>query len=329
MKTPVIFNHSAAIDDFVSTAVLATMPDIDIKGIVVTNADCIATPAMNTSSRVHQFLGLDKKNIPLTLSTARGWNAFPWEYRQDCYTMGTIDILSPYQSQVAPPYDSGEEMIANLLEGAVLANDPVVLLATGPITAVTDVLKQKPALAAGIKDVIWMGGAINAAGNLDPATVPKEIANTKAEWNAFWDPFAVTEMFNIFSDIKIFPLDITDQAKITDDFKAQLSAQSSEYNLSKFVSQAYGLVKDEPFYEMWNTLATCYLGSAAPKIYDSPAKMPLTIEEWGNDTQGWIHEQEGKNVQSPFLNMADKDAFYQYVLDQLKVNVGESTAMPV
>ena len=142
--TPVIFNHSAAIDDFVSTAVLASMSNMDIKGIIVTNADCIATPAMDTSSKVHQFLGLDKKNIPLVLSMARGWNAFPWSYRKDCIKMGTIDSLYPFKSQVHPPYQSGDDLIENLLLEAMITENPVVILATGPVTAVTEVLKKRP-----------------------------------------------------------------------------------------------------------------------------------------------------------------------------------------
>ena len=321
--TPVIFNHSAAIDDFVSTAVLSSMPNIDIKGIVVTNADCIATPAMDTSSKVHQFLGLDKKNIPLTLSMARGWNAFPWAYRKDCITMGTIESLYPFKSHVTPPYQSGEDMIEVLLLEAMIMSEPVIVLATGPITAITKVLKKRPELIKGIKKVVWMGGAIFVKGNLydETVSIPREIANDKAEWNAFWDPFAVSEMFQAFSGIHMFPLDITDKAKITDEFKTKLAAQAKDYNLSKFVSEAYGLVKDEPFYEMWNTLATCFLGNAANDIFADPEEISLTIEEWGNDTQGWIHQMENRNAQSVYFNLKNSDAFYDYVLQQLKANV--------
>lgn len=324
LKTPVIFNHSAAIDDFVSTAVLNTMPNIDIKGIVVTNADCIATPAMDTTSRVHQFLRLDKKNIPLTLSMVRGWNAFPWLYRKDCITMGTVDILKPFKSEVAPPYDSGELMIEQILTEAIRTNNPVIVLATGPITAITEALKKTPELIKGIKDVIWMGGTIYAKGNIydKKANMPDFLANDKAEWNAFWDPFAVDDMFQQFSEVKMFPLDITDQAKITDAFKMALADQAKNYNLSQFVSEAYALVKDEPFYEMWNTLATSFLGSASSAIFgSSPQRMSLKIDKWGNETQGHIHEAPNQNIQCVFLNMQDKDAFYNYVLQQLKVNV--------
>jgi purine nucleosidase len=318
-KTPVIFNHSAAIDDFVSTVVLSTMQDMEIKGIIVTNADCIAEPAMDATSRVHQFLGLDKMEIPIALSEARGWNAFPWDYRKDCITMGTIDILKPYVSQSQPPFDSGERLFARLLEEAVASNNPAIVLATGPISALTNTLREKPHLLKGIKEVVWMGGALNVKGNLDPKTIPREIANQKAEWNAFWDPFAVQEMFDLLCDVKVFPLDITDQAKITDSFKNRLRAQSDKSQLSKFVFEAYQLVKDEPFYEMWNTLATCYLGNQADTIFAAPAVVPLSIDLWGNDTQGWIHEQAGGNKQAVFQNFADEQSFYDYVLKQISL----------
>ncbi len=100
--TPVIFNHSAAIDDFVATALLLTMPNINLQGVLVTNADCIAAPAMKTTYMVHKLFEID--NIPLSLSNARGWNSFPYLYRKDCITMGTIDLLKPF-IDIPPVYE--------------------------------------------------------------------------------------------------------------------------------------------------------------------------------------------------------------------------------
>ena len=52
-----------------------------------------------------------------------------------------------------------------------------------------------PGAAAKIDRLIWMAGAINVAGNLDPDTLPPGVANPYAEWNVFWDPPAVKELF--------------------------------------------------------------------------------------------------------------------------------------
>lgn len=316
IKKPVIFNHSAAIDDFVATAVLLTMPNIDLRGIVVTNADCIAGPAMDTSWKVSQFFNIT--HIPLTLSDARGWNSFPWEYKSDCINMGNIDILKPYSDNPYwPPYPSGEAMVTNLLTQALNDKTPMTILCTGPITTITNVVSNNPTLIDAIDEIVWMGGAIDVPGNLDPNTIPKEIANKHAEWNAFWDPFAVSMMFRLFEKVRIFPLDITDQAKITTEFKAQLHAQS-EFPYSEFVSQAYALVDNQPFYEMWNTCATVYL-SGRQDIYQTPELTPLEIVLWGFE-QGWIKRTDNPvmHPQYAYLNFSDKDNFYNYVLEQLK-----------
>lgn len=316
-RTPVIFNHSAAIDDFVATAVLLTMPNIDLKGIVVTNADCIADPAMDTSWRVSQFFGIE--HIPLTLSDARGWNAFPWEYRSDCIKMGTIDALKPYVSKASwPPYPSGEAMFVDLVTQAILDKNPVTVLATGPVTTITNAVCNNPTLLEGIKEIIWMGGAIDVPGNLDPKTVPPQIANKHAEWNVFWDPNAAGVMLRLFEKVRVFPLDITDQAKITADFKAKLKAQAAEYRYSAFVSQAYELVEDQPFYEMWNTCATVYLAGRTD-IFEAPEQTPLEVVQWGFE-QGWLKRTDNPvaHPQYVYKNFSNSSNFYNYVLEQLK-----------
>ena len=138
--TPVIFNHSAAIDDFVATALLLTMPNIELLGVIVTNADCIAEPAMQASWKVHRYFGIPQ--VPLALSDARGWNPFPWEYRGDCLKMGAIGVLRQCPNNASwPPYPSGEELLRDLLEKAVAMRQPVTILATGPLTTIANVVR--------------------------------------------------------------------------------------------------------------------------------------------------------------------------------------------
>ncbi len=314
-STPVIFNHSAAIDDFVATALLLTMPNIELQGIVVTNADCLADPAMKVSWMVHRFFEIE--HIPLTLSNARGWNSFPYLYRKDCIAMGKINLLKPFaDNPIQPPYPSGEEMVIQLLEKAIQDNRPVTVLATGPITTITNVVKANPALAAGINKIVWMGGAIDVWGNLDKTTIPAEIANDYAEWNAFWDPAATASMFETFSNVNVFPLDITNAAKIPP-FMTGLEKQL-QYKYSEFVYQAYGLVSEEPFYCMWNTCATAYLAEMTD-IFQAPEQIPVLVEELGFN-QGSLkrgtHNQE--KSQNLFMKFSSTENFYNYVLKQLQ-----------
>jgi inosine-uridine nucleoside N-ribohydrolase len=47
------------------TVLLTVMPNIELRGIVIVNADCIAEPAMDAASQLQQFLG--REDIPLAL----------------------------------------------------------------------------------------------------------------------------------------------------------------------------------------------------------------------------------------------------------------------
>lgn len=315
---PVVLLHDAAVDEYMVTVLLTVMPGIELRGIVIVNADCIAEAAMDAASRLQQFLGCE--DIPLALSRSRGWNAFPWPYRSDCVSFGNISSLAPYKSKVATPPPSGEALLTQLLEQAIAAGTPLTILVTSPITPLTDVLQADFRLIEGIGQVVWMGGAINVPGNLDPNTVPPTVANKHAEWNAFWDPYAVDFAFRWFQGINVFPLDITNNTPLTKEFMSALQQQGKQYSYSQLAFEAYSIVAAEPFYDMWDVTAACWLTN--PALYAKPTLMGLGIETWGFD-QGWIKTAIGpnpkpKNAQNVFLNFQNKPGFYSYVLSFLQ-----------
>ena len=338
-KTPVVFVHDAAIDEYMATVLLATMPEVDLRAIVIVNADCIAGPAMNAAWKIQSFLKRPK--MPLGLSDARGWNQFPWPYRSDCIKLGNIAQLKnvsvppnlPYypptpedaptgpptaSSSTSPGYPSGDALLRDKLAEAADTKTPVTLLMTCPLTPLSNLLRTKPSLAFGIREVIWMGGAVNGSnGNIDPSTIPAEVANGYAEWNAFWDPWAVDWILkNTQFPLTVFPLNVTDQAAITHAFLDQLKIQSARFQYSKLAYDSYSLVKNVPTYEMWDVVTTCYL--ARPAFFDKPQSMRLKIITEGY-FQGSLVPDPGapRNVQV-VLSLADPAGFYKYVLHQLQ-----------
>lgn len=312
-KKPVLFIHDSAIDDFIATMLLIAMPGVDLKGIVIANADCIPGPGIDAADRLQQFIG--RPDIPLALSEARGWNPFPWAYRGDCVKFGELPILGPYRSRVTTPPPSGDELVTALLEQAVRSGEKLTVLLTTGFTPLTNVLRAWPTLAAGIDRVVWMGGAIDVDGNLDPSTIGKVVANKHAEWNVFWDPFAAQEALGMLSGIHDFPLDITNHASIRADFMARLKAQGAKYSFSRLAYDAYALVSGEPYYDMWDVCATVFLDR--PDLFASPAAMPLEVVQWGFE-QGWLRRATGRaNTQNVYLGFADLDGFYDYVAGQL------------
>jgi purine nucleosidase len=310
---PVLFIHDAAIDDFIATMLLVAMPHVDLKGVVITAGDCIPQYGIEAANLLQQFMG--RPDIPLALSEARGWNAFPWPYRGDCVNFCKLPILRPWRSTVPIPPPSGNQLVASLLEQAVKTGDKLTVLLTTGFTPLTNVLRARPELRAGIDRVAWMGGAINVPGNLNPCVTNPVVANEHAEWNVFWDPFAAQDGLDMFSGIHDFPLDITNTVPISKELMAKLEVQGQRYSFSQLAFEAYGLVINAPLYDMWNVCTTVFL--AQPDLYAPPQKMPLEVVQWGFE-QGWLRQSTAaKNGQNVYLGFSNLNGFYDYVASQL------------
>lgn len=308
MTKRVVIVHDAAIDEYMSTILLTTMKDVSLEGIVIVNADCIYGPAMDAAWKIQQFI--DRTDIPLSLSNARGFNPFPWEYRADCIKQGQVAALAPYGPHPDwPPYPDGDAWLEDYLDGVT---GQVTLLCLCPATPIANLLKKRPDLEAKVEDMIWMAGAIDVAGNLDPTTLP--VSNAYAEWNVFWDPDAGQWLLeNTKFPITIFPLDVTDTVPITDDFMSKLLIQGKTYPYSNLALQSYELVADEPFYDMWDVVTTCYI--TRPDLFEPPQKKTIKIVTSGDQEGAMIPDNSMREVDI-ILKLKQTDAYYAYVLQQ-------------
>ncbi len=314
---PVLFVSGGAIDDSIAYLLLTTMDNIDFRGVIITNTDCIDSYAMQTQWKIQSFIG--SPSLPVTLSDSRGWNPFPWFYRNDCIDQYNLDILSKYGDNAAwPPYPSGESLLRECLSGAIETKRPLTIVNTCPITMLRNVLEESPYLEKGIERIIMMGGAIDVPGNLDPNTIPPQIANPNAEWNLFCDPYAFNWILKHTScPMILFPLDVTDEVPISQEFLLDLKVQGNNFRYSELVYRNYDLIVNEPYYCMWNSLTTSYV--ARPDLVKKPVPTALSIVTDGYE-QGTIkRDSNGKTVYVVF-NMADKQGFYSYVLNQFRRN---------
>jgi purine nucleosidase len=310
--TPVILVHDAAIDEYMATVLLTTMPGIDLRAIVVVNADCITTPAMSAAWRIQQYIG--RTEIPLGLSAARGYNAFPWSYRGDCIKVNDLAMLQSLPP-LPTPYRDGDALLREVLKSAT---EPVTVLCTGPLTPLAMLLDhhEGAALLSKIGSLVWMGGAINVGGNLDPTTLPPGVANLFAEWNVFCDPFAADRVFQSTTfPITLFPLDITNSAAIDPDFMKTLFANAKQHPLSNLAYQSYEFVATEAFYDMWDVTATVWL--TRPDLYTAPKTLPLAVVTEDKGMMGALVPRANGRAVDVVFDFADIKGFYDYVADQL------------
>jgi len=284
----------ASVDEYVACVLVTTMDEYHLDGIIIVNADCLAGPAMNSLWKVLSYLELENQ-IPIGLSSVKGQNSFPWSYRGDSALLGQIEIFNEIENNSSWPvypsssndslsfnilsgsYPDGDSLLVSLLKDAYDNDERITLLVHCPLTPIAECLQINPELESVIDRMIWMGGALgDQPGSLDPNTLPSVVANPKAEWNAFWDSTAVSWILaNTSFPITMFPLNVTDQAKLTQAFKNTLYQQANTSTYSRLAYECYSVVKDEPFFEMWNVSTTCYL--TRPELFQEPVTMQLDI----------------------------------------------------
>jgi purine nucleosidase len=322
-NTNVLYHQDGAIDEFIALMLLDTMPNVNLVGTVMVNADCIEGPAMDVQWQLQSFMG--NTQIPAALSSATGWNPFPWEYREDCIKQSGINALRGYGPNLAwPPYPDGEELTRKALKKAGKEGYKLTLLVNGPLKALQMVLEKEPKLAAHIERVICMGGAIGIGGNLDPQTLPFQVANPLAEWNMFWDPKSVDWIFkNTDFEFVLFPLNVTNKASLAPYFLDRLGAQRKLYDWSEVAFESYALVRTQSFYSMWDVTAATWL--THPEFFvTKPMSIKIVTDGF---YQGTLEEDPKGRKMTVVTDFAPVPAgqpaavrLYDYVLEQFRRN---------
>ena len=284
MKRRIFLSHDGAIDELIGLLPLATDPGVDLVGVSAVNGDCLVEPTMRLQRKLLVLAG--RPDVPVSLSRARGFNPFPWSYRTDCVRMERLpELRAIVAPEERPPYPDGE---AHLREA--LRQGPLTLLATGPLTPLQLALKPEPDLSRNLERIIWMGGAIDAPGNLEAHTIPDVETTGRAEWNAYWDPFAVDWVFReTNAPLILAPLDLVDRVPVAESFIERLASTAP------LSAAAYGLTRDQPFYRLWDMTAIVY--ALEPGLFAPTRPERLAVELWGPDQGAIVRRSGGRRVE--------------------------------
>jgi purine nucleosidase len=303
-KELVIHDHDGGIDDFLSLMLLLTMDNVETLGVIVTPADCYIKPAVSVTRKMMDLMG--KSHITVAESTVRGLNPFPRIWRQTAFAVDHFPMLNDKDVLDTPlAEESGQQYMARLL---TTAPEPVTLLVTGPLTTVAAALDIAPEAEHKIKRIVWMGGALNVPGNVDP--VMEAGQDGSMEWNVYWDPPAAYQIWQTQVPIVLCPLDITNRVPVTTDLVLQWGRQR-QHALLEFAALCYGLVMRQGGYYFWDLLTTAYIGR--PDLYK--------VREWETElirdglSQGRTKIQPGGRIITA-LDDVNVPAFYAYIAQQ-------------
>lgn len=195
---PVILDCDPGHDDAIAILLAVASPELELLAVTTTFGNCSVKDATRNAIQV---LDLARRaDIPVAAGAAG-----PLSGRRELgnYVHGASGLDGPKLLTPSRIADSRSalQLMAWALESA---SQPVVMVATGPLTNVAALLKARPDLTACIREVIFMGGSTER-GNHTPA----------AEFNTYADPEALDLVLRAGVRVHMVGLNLTHQALAT------------------------------------------------------------------------------------------------------------------
>ena len=132
-----------------------------------------------------------------------------------------------------------------LIERVLAEPGELSIFPIGPLTNIALAIRKEPRFAKAVKELVIMGGAIRAGGNISPL----------AEFNIHEDPHAAHIVFNSGIPITLIPLDATYKCLLTADDVERLNKINSP--IARFVRDATATYMD--FYLKYEGFKGCAL----------------------------------------------------------------------
>jgi purine nucleosidase len=196
----IIIDTDPGIDDAVAILLALGSLELKIEGIVAVAGNLPLDITERNARAICAFAG--RSDIPVYAGCSRPMtrSLLTAEHFHGASGLGTWLPPEP----VAPLHPRhGIDFTVDLLRAAPPKS--VTWCALGPLTNVAMALVKAPDIAAGVAELVLMGGSSRALGNTTPA----------AEFNIHVDPHAAAIVFDSGMPITMVPLDVTHQVRST------------------------------------------------------------------------------------------------------------------
>ncbi|EHN58366.1 nucleoside hydrolase [Oenococcus kitaharae] len=308
MKKNVYFSHDGGVDDLVSLLLLMQMEDINLTGVGVMGADSYLEPALSATRKLIDRFGHGLQIQPAA-SDSRAVHPFPKEWRMDAFSFDAFPLLNESGHIQTAVADKAAHL--DLIDKLQAQTGKTTLVMTGPLSDLARALKIDPTITDKIDELYWMGGTLDNKGN-----VAEPEQDGTIEWNAYWDPQAVKDVWDSSIKIHMVGLESTRQVPLTRDIRRHWASQR-KYPILDLIGQGYALVPPLDHFEtnstyfMWDVLTTLYSG-----YHDvAETKEVLSDVSVSSPSDGRTFETaDGRPI--TLVTKVDHDRFFQ-LIDEL------------
>lgn len=302
----VYFNHDGNVDDLVSLLLLLQVPDINLIGVGVVDADCYVEPAVLASRKIIDRFNKNGAKLEVAKSTSRAHHQFPSSWRLSSFSFNALPMLNETGKVITK--EAKQPAHLDMIEKIKTVDGPVTLIMTGPLTDLARALRIDPSIQERIECLYWMGGSLDGHGNVNELGF-----DGTAEWNAFWDPEAVHTVFNSDLKIQMVGLESTEEIPLTKELRLHW-AQNRRYPAMDLIGQGYSLVladEADSTYYLWDVLTT--LSSLYPELV-TVETVKAAVSVSGPSAGRTYRDSNGRLLN--LVTKADKQKFFE-LFDQL------------
>lgn len=201
---PVILDVDTGIDDMVALLIAATAPELNLRGVTCVAGNVEIHHVARNTGKILRLVG--RGDVPVSIGAARPLHRRLRTAPDTHGPTGTgyVELTgedpdlgsTDYTAVPAPRY------IAAHIERRP---GQLTMVALGPLTNLASAALNGVHLEHGLREVIWMGGALEERGN----------TTETGEWNACVDPEAAEACLAAGAITRIFPLDATQDVIFT------------------------------------------------------------------------------------------------------------------
>ncbi|GAA3187423.1 nucleoside hydrolase [Lentilactobacillus kefiri] len=257
----VYFDHDGNVDDLVSLLLLLQMPEVNLTGVGVIDADGYIDGSVPASRKIITRFGHGAQ-VSVAASNSRAVHQFPKEWRLSSFSFDAFPLLNEHGAPTTPLAEKPAHL--DMIDKLQNTEGKTDLVMTGPLTDLARALEVDPTIVKKIQRLYWMGGTMRTEGNV---LEPKH--DGTAEWNAYWDPEAVKTVWDADIDIQMVGLESTNQVPLNADVQ-QHWASLRRYPMMDLIGQGYALVSSyeaNSTYYLWDVLTT--VASQYPDLVES------------------------------------------------------------
>ncbi len=212
----VILDVDTGVDDACALLLAALHPDVELRAVTCVGGNTSVDEVVSNTLKVLDVAG--RPDVPVARGAARALLEPVSHARHVHGDDGMADLGWP-ASERRPDRRHAVELLADLLSQAAAGGpqDRVTLVTLAPLTNIALLLRTYPQAAAGLREIVVMGGAANV-GN----------ATASAEFNVWHDPEAAAIVLESAGELKIpvvmYGLDVFYDVRVTREQAGELIA---------------------------------------------------------------------------------------------------------